>query len=118
MLCLSDPASHTLERLTVATMPGPVAPRAAPLPIELTLTSGVECRLRNGGAWSRPTAQPTWVGFYFCSNNLAVWAPRTSANGIDTSHAAWSVAIGSMVGTGTLTREPVRTAYYVGTATD
>jgi hypothetical protein len=116
MLCLIDPFSRVVEMLSVSAAVGPVARPSAPVPLGLVLENGARCRLRDGGAWAPPAAQPSYVGYYSCGQRGGfVFAPRDSpTGGIDRSQPRWTVEVGDF--TGPLTRIGVRTAYYVTTA--
>jgi hypothetical protein len=94
-------------------MPTGPADHADPAyPIRLDLDNGDRCRLRNGGSWSVPDANPDLVGWYYCTRVAAVWGrPKT---GIDRSGRTWKVITGNE--TGALASHNVSVAYFVGTA--
>jgi hypothetical protein len=114
MLCLVDPWGRTLDAADVQIAVAAVPNRSAPVPLGLQLADGTRCRLRDGGAWGNPQAEPTYEGYYYCAGETFVWAPKDSYPGIDRSFSRWTVLVGGAAG-------PLRTvgvdaAYYVTTA--
>ncbi|CAO5154503.1 conserved hypothetical protein [Frankia sp. AiPs1] len=115
MLCLRDPYSRTLTRLTAQSLVARVSPPRHPVPLALVLANGDRCRLRDGGAWSSPTSQPNYVGYYSCGPRDIVWAPQQSTTGgIDRTGSRWTVLVGGV--TGPLSTVPVTTADFATTA--
>ncbi|MEU7143532.1 hypothetical protein ABZ942_29110 [Nocardia sp. NPDC046473] len=112
-LCLIDPFNNHLTRYATTTVrTGVVHAPQTPQPIALILDNGTKCRLRNGGSWSSPEANPTYVGYYFCPGNgfQAIWAPP-SGPAITQQPTGWTVQLGAE--RGPLTQHQVTEAFYV-----
>jgi hypothetical protein len=80
--------------------------------IRLDVDNGDRCRLRKGGSWGVPEADPSLVGWYYCTKADAVRGKRNA--GFEKSGATWMVTTGNE--TGPLTKHKVTTAYFVATA--
>ena len=120
-LCLVDPFSRRVAHYT--TKPNSdynVDHPMDPQPLGLQLDDGTQCRLRNGGAWTRQSQHPDYVGYYTCgsgSSSSAVWAaPNSQTAGIDTSSNTWTVQVGTS--DGALQQHTVSEAYLVGISND
>jgi hypothetical protein len=85
-----------------------------PIPFALVLDDGTQCRVRIGGAWSRPQEHPDWAGHYGCKPDTAVWGPV--GKGINKGFGGWTVEVGTIDGMGHLTEHKVAKAYYVAVA--
>ena len=113
--CLLDPFTNVIYLIGAQ---GLSTPRKAltndPVPFALVLDDGTQCRVRIGGAWSRPQEHPDWVGYYSCKPDTAVWGPLD--NGINKGFGGWTVQIGAIDGSGHLTEHKVAKTYYVAVA--
>ena len=120
VLCDRDPFANQVARIRVGFVAIGASVARPPVPFGLELDNGERCKVRNGGAWSRPEQQPTWVGYYECGSGAqdAVWAPTAAADtgGIDKSSPQWTVTVGAASGKGSLARHRVVTARFVGMA--
>lgn len=117
MLCLSDPMKREVVRIWLEgsagrSPSGPAEHSGTAIPIRLDLTSGVKCRLRNGGSWGVQEQNPDLVGAYGCDDGEVIWSGH-SGTGIDQRAKIWTVRIGKE--SGGLATVQVRTAYYVAT---
>jgi hypothetical protein len=113
-LCLRNPLTKALVRIRYQGAFNKVAAPKHPSPEELRLGNSSLCSIRDGGAWGAPKQHPDWIGYDSCAKG-AVYGPDTG-DGIDRTHAAWTVHVfgGSLKGPGKV--ETVTKAYYVGTA--
>jgi hypothetical protein len=113
-LCLRDPWQRTVVRLAVRDpMPAVAAAPRVASPLGLELSDGTRCARRSGGAWVQPAGYPQLVGTYLCTGGRTLWGAYPP-DGIDRTHGLWTVRVWS--GTGSLRTMPVRTVYFVGTA--
>ncbi|KLO35347.1 hypothetical protein ABW17_24225 [Mycobacterium nebraskense] len=99
LLCVDNPWTKSLHRVTYDGPLPPVHPAAMPDPFALTLDDGTHCLFRNGGAWGGRS--DGYVGVYGCGEhpgNLAVlWQPSQGAGtSIDRSSATWTVKVGQL----------------------
>lgn len=99
LLCVDDPWSQRLHRVSYTGTLPTVQPTATPDPFALTLDDGMHCLLRNGGAWGGRA--DGYVGVYGCGEpqaNLAVlWLPSQGAGTcIDRSSPVWTVKVGQL----------------------
>lgn len=99
LLCVDDPWTQRLHRVTYGGQLPQVQPTAIPEPFAMVLDDGTRCRSRNGGAWGG--RDDGYVGTYFCGApdaNLAVLCLPSSGPGtcIDHSTAAWTVKVGQL----------------------
>jgi hypothetical protein len=117
-LCVRDARVQRLVRVRY-TGAFPAAVKAPPFiaPMDLELTNGNACLVRDGGAWGSPPQHPRWVGYYSCEHG-SVYGPDDYRWGITRSTQPWQVHVwrspegraGSIV-----VRDVART-WYVGTA--
>jgi hypothetical protein len=121
VLCLRDATKKVLLRIPVSTPVGSVKPiqhveaTQHPVPQLITLADGSTCMMRNGGAANSPPQHPSWILYYFCPHDTAVYGP-TSDDGIDETVTPWTVVIFPISGAEQGHNRPVHTAYFVGTA--
>lgn len=99
LLCVDNPWTKSLHRVTYDGPLPPVHPAATPDPFALTLDDGTHCLLRNGGAWG--VRADGYEGAYSCSGTgpyLAVlWLPSQGIGSyIDRSSATWTVKVGQL----------------------
>lgn len=113
-LCLRDPRVKKLVRIHYTGSFDPIAAPAHRTPQALTLRDGSYCLIRDGGAWSPSTNHPNWVGFYACTHNQDVYGPPTG-DGIDRTHALWTVHTIAPSGQGPATLRYVTKTYVAGT---
>jgi hypothetical protein len=122
LLCLDDPWSKGLRRVTYADPLPQVQPAAAPKPLALQLEDGTQCRLRNGGAWGG--RDDGLVGAYGCAGEtlavLVAVSPTGGESPIDRSQPLWTVKVGAL-GSGAAHLPPpqtraVSTAWFAGTS--
>ena len=77
LLCVADPWSKQLHRVSYVGQLPHVQPTSTPDPFAVVLDDGTRCQLRNGGAWGG--RDDGYVGVYGCGDpgaNLAVlWQP-------------------------------------------
>lgn len=121
LLCVDDPWSNHVHRVSYAGQLPPVRPTATPDPFAVVLDDGTRCLLRNGGAWGGRA--DGYVGVYGCGDpgsNLAVlWLPSQGAGTcFDRSMPLWTVKVGQL-GTPTDQFPPpqtrgVTTAWFAG----
>jgi hypothetical protein len=112
VLCLRDVATKELVRISYSgTYPVQRAVRR-PSPQAMTLTNGVTCSIRVGGAWGDAPGHPDWVGFYSCTSG-AVYGPG-DGDGVDRSQPVWRVHL--LRNDGTVVTRRVARATFVGTA--
>lgn len=117
VLCLRDPRTRTLARISYQLRFAPTAAPAHPVPQALVLDDGTRCLIRDGGAWNLLPGHPTWVGWYSCSGARDVYGPL-GGNGIDQTTHNWTVhTVRFSAGKApTIVTHSVKTAYYVGSA--
>jgi hypothetical protein len=113
-LCYRNPWQRQVDLIKASRPLGAQHAPQQPTPLGLVLSDGTRCWLRDGGAWSQLDGHPELFGSYSCGHNV-VWAPARS-DGIDRTHAMWSVRVAPMSGHGRLRTVSVRTAYFVGTS--
>jgi hypothetical protein len=99
LLCVDDPWSKELHRVSYPDPLPQVRPVATPQPFALLLDDDTHCRLRNGGSWGG--RQDGYVGAYYCgaaNSNLAVLVlPSQGATAtIERSTPVWTVKIGQL----------------------
>lgn len=98
VLCVDDPWSKELHRLTPHDPLPQVQPTPAPQPFALLLDDGTRCRLRNGGAWGG--RDDGLVGAYGCFDGaptvLGPSDPKPGDAVIDRSRPAWTVRVGEL----------------------
>ncbi|MDO9458316.1 hypothetical protein [Nocardioides sp.] len=121
VLCVRDARVRKLVRVrydgAYPSVEGPVEPA----PLDLVLTDGRTCLIRNGGAWGSPAQHPQWVGFDSCTRKASVYGPGSSADGINRSQSRWTVRIwrsGPDPDGRHLVTRGVTTGWVVGTAAD
>lgn len=114
LLCLRDPRSRELVRLSYTGRLGHVSAPATRVPLALTLRHGQQCQMRFGGAWGTPSTHQDWAGYDSCSHG-DVYGP-VPGDGIDRSGDVWRVKLWVHGTDGTIVTRGVRTAYLVGTA--
>jgi hypothetical protein len=119
VLCMRDPRSnhvYLIPRSGTFAATG-LAPSNQRAPLGITLTDGVYCSIRDGGAWSVLRSHPSWAGTYACGKDGAAWAPTAAThNGVNESAASWTVQTAPMSGVGALVTRHVAKAYFVGTS--
>ena len=116
-LCMRDPSKKRLVRIprTGRFASSSVLPRRQRAPLLIVLLDGTRCSIRDGGAWGMRKANPNWFGTYSCTRHGVVWSPPHAAhNGVNESHAAWTVRVGK--DSGPLVTRHVKRAYFVGTS--
>lgn len=121
LLCVDDPWTKQLHRVSYAGQLPQVQPTSTPDPFAVVLDDGTQCRLRNGGAWGGRA--DGYVGVYGCGDpgsNLAVlWLPSAGPGTcFDRSAPLWTVKLGQL-GTPTDQFPPpqtrgVATAWFAG----
>jgi hypothetical protein len=100
LLCVDNPWTKSLHRVSYHGALPPVQPTANPDPFALTLDDGTQCLFRNGGAWGGRA--DGYVGVYGCganggSNPAVLWLPSQGAGTcIDRSSATWTVKVGQL----------------------
>jgi hypothetical protein len=122
LLCVDNPWTKGMHRVTYDGPLPPVQPTATPDPFALTLDDGTQCLFRNGGAWGVRT--DGYVGVYGCGPhggaNLAVLCQPNRGAGtcIDRSTAAWTVKVGPLGAPDAVLPPPqtraVTTAWFAG----
>ena len=96
LLCVNDPWDKQLHRVTV-TGPLPTDPPvAAPVPLALQLDNGVQCRIRNGGAWGG--RDDGLVGAYGCrdTDDVVLVPIQGGVESVDRSQPLWTVRTGPL----------------------
>jgi hypothetical protein len=120
VLCMRNPAKHQLAKIPFTGNFGHSAPPTAQqlAPLRLVLDNGAKCSIRDGGAWGSLKHHPQWQGAYSCTKGGDVWLlPSSSHNGVDESHAAWTVhTADASTAKQTVRIRKVVKAYFVGTA--
>lgn len=114
VLCLRDARSRVLYRLRYTGSFTSSRPLRHISPMALVLSNRAVCSVRDGGAWSGVPSHPSWVGWYSCNDDTAVFGPATG-DGINRSAPAWTVYTVSWR-TGRIVSRGVLSAYYAGTA--
>ncbi len=123
LLCVDDPWSKRLHRVTYGGQLPHVQPSAVTDPFALLLDDGTRCLLRNGGAWG--ARDDGYVGVYGCgdpSSNLAVlWLPSQGVGTcVDRAMPLWTVKVGPVGSPGEHFPPPeirtVTTAWLAGNA--
>jgi hypothetical protein len=118
VLCTRDPSSkrlYLIRRSGKFARTGPESKKDR-APLLLILRDGTRCSIRDGGAWGTIKSHPNWVGTYSCDHHGDVWSPaHAHHDGVNESHAAWTVHTASASGNGHVTVRAVRKAYFVGT---
>jgi hypothetical protein len=99
LLCLNDPWTKQLNRVTYGGPLPHVQPPAVTDPLAMLLEDGTRCFLRNGGAWGGRA--DGYVGVYYCGDagsNLAVlWLPSQGPGTcVDRSTPLWTVKVGAL----------------------
>jgi hypothetical protein len=100
LLCVDNPWTKSLHRVTYGGPLPPVQPTATPDPFALTLDDGTNCLFRNGGAWGGRA--DGYVGVYGCGANgggnpAVLWLPSQGAGTcIDRSSPVWTVKVGQL----------------------
>jgi hypothetical protein len=100
LLCVDNPWSKSLHRVSYDGALPPVQPTAIPEPFAMVLDDGTRCLLRNGGAWGGRA--DGYVGTYGCgvdggANPAVLWLPsRGPGTCIDRSSPVWRVQIGQL----------------------
>ncbi len=97
LLCVDNPWDRSLHRVTYGGQLPPVQPTATPDPFGLVVDGGIQCLLRNGGAWGG--RDDGYVGVYGCngpsSDSVVLWLPSEGAGTcIDRSSPVWTVKLG------------------------
>lgn len=94
LYCSRNPLSTVLHEYTSRELLSEVAAPETPIPWGLQLETGLDCRLRNGGAWS--TRPDGLNGVYVCSNTESVVVADTLSETIDSSSLRWKVRVGTL----------------------
>lgn len=95
LLCVGDPWTKELHRVTASKPPPSVQPVSLPQPLALLLDDGTQCRIRNGGAWGG--RDDGLVGAYGCSGKDVVLVATDDASmPIDRSQPLWTVKVGPL----------------------
>ncbi len=99
LLCVGDPWSAQLHRVSYAGQLPQVQPTATPDPFAVVLDDGTRCLLRNGGSWGG--RDDGYVGVYGCGDpgsNLAVlWLPSAGPGTcFDRASPLWTVQLGQL----------------------
>jgi hypothetical protein len=99
LLCVDNPWTKSLHRVTYDGALPPVQATATPDPFALELDDGMHCLLRNVGAWGGRA--DGYVGVYWCgsggANPAVLWLPSQGAGTcIDRSAPAWTVKVGQL----------------------
>jgi hypothetical protein len=100
LLCVDNPWTKSLHRVTYDGALPPVQATATPDPFALELDDGTHCLFRNGGSWGGRA--DGYVGVYGCgesgnSNPAVLWLPSQGAGTcIDRSAPAWTVKVGEL----------------------
>ncbi len=118
VLCLDDPVFNRSRHLTSFPLTGRFTagtPVRVKLPFVVHLTNGTACSLRNGGAGPRLNAHPTWVAWYYCQHNLAIWGSYRASTPFNKHTARWSVTVAGERPTSRPSSRTVAQAWYVGT---
>jgi hypothetical protein len=114
-LCLRDARTKQLVSIHRKGAMAQALPYKVRAPLDLVLTNGTLCTLRDGGAGASLQGHPTWAAFYYCQHNQAIWAPGNARNwGIDRSHALWTARTAPENGHGSLTTSQLARAWFVG----
>jgi hypothetical protein len=123
MLCVDDPWTKELHRVTYAAPPPQVQPPAISDPFAIQLDDGTHCKIRNGGSWGG--RDDGYVGVYYCgvapANFEVLWQPSQGPGTcIDRSAPAWTVKVGQLGSPGQHFPPPqtrvVTTAWFAGNA--
>jgi hypothetical protein len=122
LLCVDDPWSKRLHRVSYGGQLPHVQPAATADPFALLLDDGTRCLLRNGGAWGG--RDDGYVGVYGCgdpSSNVAVlWLPSQGAGSCIDRDMPWTVKVGQLGLPGEHFPPPqtrtVSTAWFAGAA--
>jgi hypothetical protein len=122
LLCVDNPWTKNMHRVTYDGPLPPVQPTATPDPFALTLDDGTQCLFRNGGAWGVRT--DGYVGVYGCGpqggSHPAVLCQQKQGAGtcIDRSSPAWTVKVGLLGAPDAVLPPPqtraVTTAWFAG----
>jgi hypothetical protein len=117
-LCYRDPFGRQLAQIAAQFVTRLPVTHQPAVPFGLELDNGEHCKVRDGGAWSKPEQQPSYVGYYMCGSQDAVWGPGNDykTGGINQSSPQWTVIVGASSGEGALVRHRVVTAAFVGMA--
>lgn len=95
LLCVGDPWKKELHRVTATKPPPSIQPVSLPQPFALLLDDGVQCRIRNGGAWGG--RDDGLVGAYGCSGkDVVLVATDDASTPIDRSQPLWTVKVGPL----------------------
>lgn len=99
LLCVVDPWSSQLHRVSYAGQLPQVQPIASPDPFAVVLDDGTRCLIRNGGSWSG--RDDGYEGVYRCGDpgaNLAVlWLPSAGPGTcFDRAAPLWTVQVGQL----------------------
>lgn len=119
-LCYRDPFGRQLAQIPAQFVTKLPVTHEPAVPFGLELDNGEHCKIRDGGAWSKPEQQPSYVGYYQCDSDFqdAVWGPPDDykSGGINQSSPQWTVIVGAASGKGPLVRHRVVSARFVGMA--
>jgi len=118
VLCDRDPFGRQLAQIPARFVTKLPVTHEPAVPFGLELDNGEHCKIRDGGAWSKPEQQPSYVGYYECGSHGAVWGPPDDykTGGVNQSSPQWTVIVGASSGEGALVRHRVVTAAFVGMA--
>ncbi|MDP7703091.1 hypothetical protein [Mycobacterium sp. TY815] len=95
LLCVDDPWRKQLHRVTVTDALPSIQPVSLPTPFALLLDNGVQCRIRNGGAWGG--RDDDLVGAYGCNGeDVVLESTDDGAVPIDRSRPVWTVKVGPL----------------------
>lgn len=98
LLCVEDPWTRGLFRVTVTDQLDYAAPQPNPLPFAVLLDNGGRCRLYASGP--RTKRDDGWFGVYSCSGGNAIlveedaWMRGDFSEAIDRSQPFWMVQVG------------------------
>lgn len=98
LLCVEDPWTKGLFRVTVTDQLDYAAPQPNPLPFAVLLDNGGRCRLYASGP--RTKRDDGWFGVYSCSGGTAIliqedeWMRGDFSGAIDRSQAFWTAQVG------------------------
>lgn len=99
LLCVDDPLTKQVHRVSYAGQLPQVAPTGTPDPFAVVLDDGTRCRLRNGGAWGG--RDDGYVGVYGCgdpgTNRAVLWLPSAGPGTcLNRSTPLWTVKVGAL----------------------
>lgn len=93
LLCLDDPWSRQLHRVTVDGQLPQVRPEAKPEPFALQLDDGTRCRRRAGGAWGG--RDDSYTTAYGCEASAVTVLAGPDGEVVDRSSPLWTVKVGA-----------------------